>query len=274
MFFGDKTNKKIMGMLLVFTILTITLGCSTGPSEADLEKAKDYYNNGLDLMSQGKYPESITEFDKSLKIDPNNKEVWLNKGLSLANQSKYSESLESIDRSIAIDQKYKEAWFYKGRVYQQMVKHSEAVECFDKAIAIDPNYADAWGFKSASVMILGDFWGALAIMQRAQELGFETDTEQNVSENEPLTNTPSTIMGKGDDVVSFDATGTGIRVFTINHMGTSGNFAVWLKDSQGNTLNLLVNEIGQYYGKKSHQLKTGKYYLDVTASGYWTIEIQ
>ncbi len=266
-------NKKMISLLLVILVVTLTLGCSTGPSEADLQKAQEYYNQGLNLMDQGKYPEATAEFDKCLKIDPNNKEVWLNKGLSLANQLKYSESLESIDRSIAIDQKYKEAWFYKGRVYQQMVKHSEAVECFDKAIAIDPNYADAWGFKSASVMVLGDFWGAIAIMQKAESLGFETDTQQNESENEPMTNTPSTLIGRGDDVVSFNTTGTGIRVFTINHLGTSGNFAVWLKDSQGNSLSLLVNEIGQYYGKKSYQLKTGKYYLDVSAEGTWTIEI-
>jgi len=258
----------------VFGILTVTLGCSTGPSEADLQKAKDYYGEGLNQMGQNNPSGAIEWFDRAIAIDNNYKEAWMQKGLALALQAKYSESLGIIDKAIAIDPKYKEAWFLKGLVYQQMVKHAEAIECFDKAIEIDPNYADAWGYKSASVAILGDIWGAVAIMQRAQELGFETNTEQESPENEPMTNNPAIFTGTGDDVVSFNATGTGIRIFTINHIGKSDNFAVFLKDSQGNTLGLLVNEIGQYYGKKSHQLKTGKYYLDITASGYWTIEIQ
>ena len=52
-----------------------------------------------------------------------------------------------------------------------------------------------------------------------------------------------------------------------------GNFIVWLKDAQGNNIDLLANKIGSYSGEKSAQLSTGTYYLDVTASGPWSIQI-
>ncbi len=103
-------------------------------------------------------------------------------------------------------------------------------------------------------------------------------SEQNQYRSTPVVTygsseqTPSTLSGSGDDVVSFAATGTSLRIFTMKYTGTS-NFAVVLKDANGGYMKLLANEIGSYSGKKSEQLSTGKYYLDVTASGPWSIQI-
>jgi hypothetical protein len=83
---------------------------------------------------------------------------------------------------------------------------------------------------------------------------------------------PTIFNGYGDDVVSFNAQGTGLRIFNMRYTGGS-NFIVVLKDNQGNWVDLLANKIGSYSGKKSAQLNSGTYYLDVTASGPWTIEI-
>jgi len=80
------------------------------------------------------------------------------------------------------------------------------------------------------------------------------------------------ISGFGDDVRSFTVTGSGLRIFTMSHTGTR-NFAVVLKDSGGNYMTLLANEIGSYSGKKSERLTSGTYYLDITADGSWTIDI-
>ena len=77
--------------------------------------------------------------------------------------------------------------------------------------------------------------------------------------------------GTGNMVVPFTATESGLWVFTINYSGQS-NFIVWLGDDQGNRLVLLANEIGIYSGVKPQKLDAGKYYLNVTASGPWTIQ--
>jgi len=51
-------------------------------------------------------------------------------------------------------------------------------------------------------------------------------------------------------------------------------FTVELRDSQGTILEILADEPGPYNGvKASDPLQTGTYYLDVTASGPWTIDI-
>lgn len=84
--------------------------------------------------------------------------------------------------------------------------------------------------------------------------------------------TPTTLSGIGDDVVSFTSTGTGLRIFSMKYTGTS-NFIVWLKDGNGELISLLANKVGSYSGKTSEQLSTGKYYLDIKASGPWSIQI-
>jgi hypothetical protein len=78
------------------------------------------------------------------------------------------------------------------------------------------------------------------------------------------------LSGTGNSIVPFTATGSGLWVFTINYTGEK-NFIVWLTDNEGKRVALLANEIGTYSGMKPQKLDAGKYYLDVTASGPWTI---
>jgi len=87
-----------------------------------------------------------------------------------------------------------------------------------------------------------------------------------------LATSPTHFSGSGDDVVSFTATGDGLRVFNLAYTGKS-NFIVWLQDSDGEKIDLIVNKIGTYSGKTSVRLTSGKYYLDVKATGPWTIDI-
>jgi hypothetical protein len=83
---------------------------------------------------------------------------------------------------------------------------------------------------------------------------------------------PAQFRGYGNDIQSFNSTGTGRKFFTLTHDGKS-NFAIVLKDERERYISLLVNEIGSYSGKKSANVTMGKYYLDVTADGAWTIDI-
>jgi len=81
----------------------------------------------------------------------------------------------------------------------------------------------------------------------------------------------ASLSGTGNNVVPFTATESGLWVFTMRYSGEK-NFIVWLTDDQGKRLYLLANEIGTYSGMKPQKLDAGKYYLDVTANGPWTIK--
>jgi hypothetical protein len=78
--------------------------------------------------------------------------------------------------------------------------------------------------------------------------------------------------GHGDFVQWYNTTKTGLSTFSMHHTGDR-NFAITLKDENDKYISLLVNEIGDYSGKKSVRLTSGEYYLDITADGDWTITI-
>lgn len=66
----------------------------------------------------------------------------------------------------------------------------------------------------------------------------------------------------------------GLVKFTMTHNGDS-NFAIWLMNSNGKREDLLVNEIGSFTGSHAIGIKdAGKYLLDITADGKWTVKIE
>jgi hypothetical protein len=81
------------------------------------------------------------------------------------------------------------------------------------------------------------------------------------------------LSGHGNSIRSFNTTETGMKTFTMHHTGDR-NFAITIKEEvTGKYIALLVNEVGEYYGKKPENLKAGNYTLDITADGSWTVGI-
>jgi hypothetical protein len=81
-----------------------------------------------------------------------------------------------------------------------------------------------------------------------------------------------TIEGKGNDRKSFTLYGDRERIFSLSYTGEN-TFAVTLEDGQMHEIDQLVNNWGPYTGDKSVLLGSGIYYLDVTATGPWTVTI-
>ena len=71
---------------------------------------------------------------------------------------------------------------------------------------------------------------------------------------------------RGSAVTHFLPLDAGLTIFHMTHNGSS-NFAIWLLDSGGNRIELLVNEIGRFDGAKAVGLnRSGSYLLDVSAT--------
>jgi hypothetical protein len=108
-----------------------------------------------------------------------------------------------------------------------------------------------------------------------------TETPAATASPEPTpeaTPSPLILSGTGQAVTeSFSV--DGLAIFEMTHDGSS-NFAIWLLDSGGNQVELLVNEIGQFAGRKALgftgegiEPPPGDYLLEVTADGSWTVAI-
>ena len=83
------------------------------------------------------------------------------------------------------------------------------------------------------------------------------------------------LEGSGDRIKTVSLK-RGLAIFTITYYG-SRHFAVWLKDSGGEELELLANETEAYSGQKSVKIqREGTYLLEITAggNGKWKIDIE
>jgi hypothetical protein len=88
------------------------------------------------------------------------------------------------------------------------------------------------------------------------------------------TASPIDLTGTGQQASQKFHLTSGLAIFNMKHSGES-NFAIWLLDSNGNKVDLMVNEIGSFDGSKAEHITTaGDYVLDITADGPWTVEVQ
>jgi hypothetical protein len=86
---------------------------------------------------------------------------------------------------------------------------------------------------------------------------------------------PFTVSGNGNDVINFRIPGDVPAVLDLTHDGSS-NFIVWSLDSSFSMIDLLVNEIGSYQGRR--MVHGGWFsapelvrHLDIDADGAWSI---
>ena len=92
---------------------------------------------------------------------------------------------------------------------------------------------------------------------------------------------PITLKGNGDSVSAKFELVAGIATFEMSHDGTS-NFIVQLMSDSGETVDFLVNAIGQYSGTRAVGVqkdaimgaKPGTHLLNIQADGSWNITIR
>ncbi len=114
---------------------------------------------------------------------------------------------------------------------------------------------------------------AIVVMGCASSTSPTGSPQVSVTSTQPMAGAADHFEGTGDTRQSFTVTESGTRVFAMDYQGEQP-FTVELRDSQGTILEILADEPSRYNGiKASDSLQTGTYYLDVTASGPWTIDI-
>lgn len=84
---------------------------------------------------------------------------------------------------------------------------------------------------------------------------------------------PISLVGTGKNTTQPFSLEQGLSLFSMKHTGPS-NFTVWLMDSNGRKIDLLVSVIGEFQGSKAEGLPAaGNYTLDIATEGDWSVDI-
>ena len=97
--------------------------------------------------------------------------------------------------------------------------------------------------------------------------------EEPQPEEEGRSSAGINLTGSGQTATEPFELESGLAVFRMAHQGNR-NFIVWLLDSNGRRVDLLVNEIGSFSGSKAVQIpRDGTYLLQVQADGPWSVQV-
>lgn len=83
---------------------------------------------------------------------------------------------------------------------------------------------------------------------------------------------PQSFSGSGSEVVMLEPLGDDVFFATVTHQGSS-NIALWSVDENGQDLDLLVNDIGNYQGQVALNFGEDPAALRVEADGDWSIDL-
>ncbi len=65
--------------------------------------------NGRDLIDKGNFEEALSFFEQALLLNQNDPELWNYKGVALRSMGRYDEALECFNKSLELDPRDKNA---------------------------------------------------------------------------------------------------------------------------------------------------------------------
>ena len=90
----------------------------------------------------------MKDYDKALKYDPENRNLWHNRVLCHIQQKEYDVALAQIDTMLTRWSKNAKVYAMQAEVYMLQKDTTKAVVALDKSIAIDPYDGSLWSQKA------------------------------------------------------------------------------------------------------------------------------
>jgi type IV pilus biogenesis/stability protein PilW len=114
--------------------ILLFFACATTPTIEDIKKADAHYKLGISYITKGELKEAFIEFQKSIRLNPKNKEALNYLGYISTRFKKYDEAISYYKRAISIDPNYSEAMNNLGVTYLEIENWDEAIKYFKKAL--------------------------------------------------------------------------------------------------------------------------------------------
>jgi tetratricopeptide (TPR) repeat protein len=120
------------------------------------EQANVYKSMALSYMKKGKFDDAISQFRKALEIQPELADVYVNIGHSLMMSGRPNEAIEALQKEIQISPDADFAYFLLGQAHLQQKEYQKAQEYYEAAIKINPRYSNAYYGLVSACAKLGD----------------------------------------------------------------------------------------------------------------------
>lgn len=129
---------KALYYLLIISISFLIYSCAKPIESENIPySSKYYYDMGLAGMSKENYAEAISNFIKSLKVNPNNEDSLIELAVAYEKVKNYNEAKKYLEKAINLDNKNYKAHIYLGKLYEDLKDYKSAKKEFMECIKDD-----------------------------------------------------------------------------------------------------------------------------------------
>jgi tetratricopeptide (TPR) repeat protein len=130
-------------------------------------------NLGIALLALKHYDDAWQILGKTAERNPQSAAAWFNLGLVERAVGHNDVATQDFEKVAALDPKDANALYFLGLFQLENERYKEAIATFKRVIALDPHHVSAeWGLAQAEGQ-LGDIHGALADLDRAEQIASE-----------------------------------------------------------------------------------------------------
>lgn len=155
---------------LLFTVYCLLfVSCATTPDIGDIKKAEVYYKLGISYLTEKRLHDAFIEFQKAIKLNPQDKGSLNALGLINTEFEKYEEAASYYRRAIATDPNYSEAINNLGVTYIRMEQWDKAIDSF-RMVLENPVYpTPEWAYSNMGYAFYrkGEYIDALNALRNA-----------------------------------------------------------------------------------------------------------
>lgn len=116
-----------------------------------------FNESGNEKFEQGKYQEAIQDYDKAIRLAPNNITYYLNRGKAKKESEDYYGALGDFDHALKLDPNNTEAYNWKGLSKYLIGDYENALKDFARTIEIDSTYQMGYYNMGYTYMEMGDY---------------------------------------------------------------------------------------------------------------------
>jgi tetratricopeptide (TPR) repeat protein len=152
--------RKLAGVACFLAFLAII---SCAPSQRELKEADFHNKMGVASLNEGNLQAAFVEFQKTLKLDPRNKDALVSLGYIYLQYEEFDEAKERFQRAVSVDPGNADAYTYLGVTYIKMRRWQEAIEPLKKALSnvLNKSPEKAYYYLGLAYYRLGQFDNAI-----------------------------------------------------------------------------------------------------------------
>ena len=124
--------------------------------------AETYFFRANAKYELGLYHAAISDYDKAIRIEPDDAAAYLNRGAAKYNLKEYFAAIADYDMAIRYKPDYVLAYNNRGAAKENLKEYDAAIADYDTAICIKPDYANAYVNRGAAKENLKEYFAAIA----------------------------------------------------------------------------------------------------------------